>query len=158
MCTCKLTFVNGFASRDSLLYFFQMEWGLLHIISVWNCSSHALLLNWIWNFKLFLKLITVYTGLLLIRGRRSISCVHLNHQIHLHLYLYCWFPDKLDGLKHDMKKHHMSSKASMEEFLQVADEYFAKQMQEPGKKRVKLKEKCLFHIVFQASLLTTLVS
>lgn len=45
--------------------------------------------------------------------------------------------DKLDGLQHGKKKQSaQSSRASMDEFLQLADEYFAKQMQEPGKKRV----------------------
>lgn len=42
--------------------------------------------------------------------------------------------DKLDGLQHRPK--HVTQ--SMEEYLQLADEYFAKQIQDPGKKRVSL--------------------
>ena len=51
----------------------------------------------------------------------------------------CYVADKLDGVIHGKKKQPgQSSRASMDEFLQLADEYFAKQMQEPGKKRVGL--------------------
>lgn len=42
--------------------------------------------------------------------------------------------DKLDGLQHGRVKH---ATQSMEEYLQLADEYFAKQIQDPGKKRVR---------------------
>jgi hypothetical protein len=59
------------------------------------------------------------------------------------------FADKLDGLKHDMKKHtQVSSKASMEDLLQVADEYFAKQMRDPGKKRVTFYVDFYFPSIF----------
>ena len=40
--------------------------------------------------------------------------------------------DKLDGLQHRPK--HATQ--SMDEYLQLADEYFARQIREPGKKRV----------------------
>ena len=43
--------------------------------------------------------------------------------------------DKLDGLQHRPK--HATQ--SMDEYLQLADEYFARQIREPGKKRVNLQ-------------------
>lgn len=62
-----------------------------------------------------------------------IPCTHKQRLTNCWLYL----ADKLDGLQHGKKKHaEKSSRASMDEFLQVADEYFARQAQEPGKKRV----------------------
>jgi len=60
-----------------------------------------------------------------------------NKILHSKLWMY-WLvhvciADKLDGIKN---KHPSHSHSSMEELLQVADEYFARQIQEPGKKRV----------------------
>ena len=53
---------------------------------------------------------------------------------HTHLLFLNYLSDKLDGLQHPVK--HATQ--SMEEYLQLADEYFAKQIQDPGKKRVGL--------------------
>ena len=58
--------------------------------------------------------------------------VLLDHTHYLKFLDY--LSDKLDGLQHPVK--HATQ--SMEEYLQLADEYFAKQIQDPGKKRVGL--------------------
>ena len=47
------------------------------------------------------------------------------------------FTDKLDGLSHGMHKREKESSTTMEDYLQLSDDYF-KRKSTPGKKMVSL--------------------